>query len=673
MKRIFAIIALLAALLLAGACHAEIEERIADLKEQLTDLETRISVLNESISTLSSLISALEKNDHIASITEIPGSGKTKYRVTFTSGSTLLLTSGDDGVSPIVGVRYNEEYEAYYWTLQMGPDGKPSWMTNSYGMRVRASGTVPRLKIEDNTWYYSFDGNSWNKCNWAPAQGNPGTSLFSLIDTSNPYYVVFMLAGSGYEAFRIPTQKALDELNEQCEDINKSIASYSKLIEKLDPSIFVQSVSEFEEDGVKGCHITLESGDVLTIRDGQSSRDSVLLSARADTDGKYYWVFRSRSDQAFQWLLYKGEKVCVSQEDVTPTLGLTESLGHIYFTITFQGHTELMKDAKGNPVEATGRVVLDFFTGADTSDPYYVSLKMSDGSEIRLPKALNHPLSVRFLKQSSEVKPMTSYSYRLLALVTDTLPSTEPIDYSTYAKRFYIKTDAIALDEGCIVSEPKVVIFESAAVEAGRAYSIYYDIPFETGDATYWDSTRPLRIAFFLSWQNNSLVKVAEFERQIPATSISVSPTSLPLKTGQTHKLSYFITPENTTDTLATWSSSNPSIATVSDKGLVTAVAPGTCNITVKAGKVSATCKVTVTAATTVSLNKTSLDLTVGGSFTLIATVTPSEKAAGLEWTTDKSGVATVVNGLVTGAGPGTCTIKAKVDGVEAYCAVTVH
>ena len=598
MKRFFAIFAILATMLLAGSCHADIEDRITDLKEQLTDLETKISLLNESISTLSSLISALEKNDHIASITEVPGSGPTRYRVTFTSGSTLLLTSGTDGVSPIVGVRYNEEYGAYYWTIQMGPDGKPTWMTNSYGLRVRASGTVPRLKIEDNAWYYSFDGSSWNKCNWGPAQGNPGASVFSLIDTSNPYYVVFMLVSSGYEAFRIPTQKAFDELNAQCAAINADIDTYSRLIEKVDPSIFVHSVSEFEEDDIKGCRITLETGDVLTIRNGRSSQDSVLLSAKAYTDGKYYWVFRSRSDEEFQWLLYNGEKICVTQEDVTPKLGLTESLGHIYFTVTFQGKTELMKDAEGNPVEATGRVVLDFFTGADTSDPYYVSLTMSDGTVIRLPKIINHPLSVRFLKQSSEIKPQTSYSYRLLALVTDTLPSTEPIDYNTYAKQFYLKADAIALDEGCVVSTPKVVIFESTAVEDGRAYSIYFDIPFETGDGTNWDSTRPLRIAFFLSWLNNSLVKVAEFERTIPATGISVSPTTLPLTVGKTYKLSYFVSPSNTTDTDVTWSSDTPAVATVSDKGVVTAVAPGTCKITARAGKVSAVCNCTVSPAT---------------------------------------------------------------------------
>ncbi len=80
---------------------------------------------------------------------------------------------------------------------------------------------------------------------------------------------------------------------------------------------------------------------------------------------------------------------------------------------------------------------------------------------------------------------------------------------------------------------------------------------------------------------------------------------------------------------------------------------------------------------TDVSLNKTSLDLEVGGSATLTATITP-DKAANTKvtWKSDKESVATVdANGVVTAVSAGTATITATAtDGSEKSdsCTVTV-
>ena len=674
MKKFTLTLALIASALLAVSCYKDTEERILDLKAQISDLETKVSRINENAASLSELVSALEKNDHISSITEIYLSNPKAYRIVFTSGLTLKLTCGTDGVSPILGVSYNEQYEAYYWTIQMGPNGKPTWMTNSYGMRVRASGTVPRLKIEDNTWYYTFDGSSWNKCNWGPAQGQPGASVFSQIDTSNPYFVLFVMAGSGYNYFRIPTETAFNELTSYCDLINQGIAMYSKFIKELNANLFVESVTEFREGGDTGYRITLESGRVLSIRNGRSSQDSVLLSALPDTDGKYYWVYRSRTEEEFQWLLYNGEKVCVTQEDATPTIGLTESMGHIYFTITFRGETELMKDPDGNPVEATGKIVLDFFTAADTSDPYFVSLTMSDGTVIRLPRAVDHAPSVQFMKRSEGVTALTDYSYQLLAIVRDTLSSAETIPtYDAYVKKILLKTDAISLDEGCYVTDLNVVIFEANPVEGGIEYTTYYNILFSTGPSTDWDNTRPFRIAFFLSWQNKSLVKVSQFNRIIPATAVYIHPLGLNLKEEETATMSYTLQPANTTDTTVVWQSSNPAVATVSDEGVVTAVAPGTCIITVRAGKQYSNCTCIVETNATITLDVTEVNVLVGGTATITANVTPSEKASSLVWSSSDPGIATVSTaGVVSGVAAGSCTISATIGTVKVSVPCTV-
>ena len=78
-----------------------------------------------------------------------------------------------------------------------------------------------------------------------------------------------------------------------------------------------------------------------------------------------------------------------------------------------------------------------------------------------------------------------------------------------------------------------------------------------------------------------------------PATGISLSKTSLSLTKGNTATLTATVTPSGSSDSV-TWTSSNTSVATVSD-GVVTAVGNGSATITAKAGSKSATCSVTVT------------------------------------------------------------------------------
>ena len=597
MKKALYFLILTAFTLLLPGCHKELDQRIVELQAEVEDLEARVSKLNTNISSLSDLVSALEKNDHISGITEFMDGGQKAYRITFTSGSTLVLTSGTNGVTPIVGVRYNEQYEAYYWTIQMGESGTPTWMTNSYGLRVKATGTVPQLKIEDGIWWYSFDGTSWNKAGWGPAQGEPGTSVSSSIDTSDPYFVSFIIGD--YNIFRVPTQFAFDELTRQCEELNKEIQTYTDLVNKIPGDTFVKSVVEFEEEGVTGCRLTLESGKVLTIRNGYSSQDSVLLSAKAYTDGKYYWVYRSRSSDAFEWLRYKGEMISVSYEDVTPIIGITESKGAFYFTISYAGgETEIMKGPDGKPVEATGKVVLDYFTAADLSDPTMVVLTMTDGTVVRLPRTREHYPSVEFSYQNQLVKPLTQYRFHVLAFVKDTLSSKEVLTtYAAYQQASDLKIDAIAIDEGGYVEQVANVSIYPTAIEEGVEYSLIYDLQFTTGDGTNWDVSRKFRIAVFLTWKSHSIMKVAEFDRTIPTTDLKMAPTQVTLTVGATAQLNYSFRPANTTDKTV-WSSSDVDVAIVSDTGLVTAVAPGTCIITLKKGSLSRTCECTVEAAT---------------------------------------------------------------------------
>ncbi|WP_242203557.1 endonuclease/exonuclease/phosphatase family protein [Aestuariivivens insulae] len=66
----------------------------------------------------------------------------------------------------------------------------------------------------------------------------------------------------------------------------------------------------------------------------------------------------------------------------------------------------------------------------------------------------------------------------------------------------------------------------------------------------------------------------------VAVTGVSVTPTSLSLSAGSTGQLTATVSPANATNKSVIWSTSDPSVATVSSTGVVTAVAIGTATIT---------------------------------------------------------------------------------------------
>jgi len=78
---------------------------------------------------------------------------------------------------------------------------------------------------------------------------------------------------------------------------------------------------------------------------------------------------------------------------------------------------------------------------------------------------------------------------------------------------------------------------------------------------------------------------------------VSLNANSAEMTTGETMRLAATVSPANTTNPAVTWNSTNSSIATVDGNGLVTAVAPGQCNIvatTVDGSNKSASCQINV-------------------------------------------------------------------------------
>jgi len=169
----------------------------------------------------------------------------------------------------------------------------------------------------------------------------------------------------------------------------------------------------------------------------------------------------------------------------------------------------------------------------------------------------------------------------------------------------------------------------------------------------------------------------------IPVTAVALNYSTESLTVGDTLQLTAKITPDNAANQSLRWSSSDTSIAAVSDSGLVTAKAAGTAVIIVTTvdGGFTASCTLTVNppavAVTGIKLNTASATILVGDTFRLTATVEPANATnKSLRWSSSAETVATVSStGLVTGKAAGTALIIATtVDGgFPAMCNVEVQ
>ncbi|MBQ6844006.1 MAG: type I pullulanase [Agathobacter sp.] len=170
----------------------------------------------------------------------------------------------------------------------------------------------------------------------------------------------------------------------------------------------------------------------------------------------------------------------------------------------------------------------------------------------------------------------------------------------------------------------------------------------------------------------------------IPTTFVILNETTADLKVGETVTLEATVFPSTATEKTVSWSSDNKAAAIVDKDGVVTAIGAGFATITATAGGKTATCTVTVTGTTpdvpsvveptSVTLNKSSAELYVGGTTMLVPTVNPSNATnKAVTWTTSNAKVATVNNGVVTGVAVGTATITVTTaNNKTATCTVTV-
>lgn len=191
MKKMFALAAVLC-LALAGCEYddAEVKDRLDDLEGRVDALEKTVNSLNINVGNLQSLI---DGKLFITAVTENPeGGGYTLSLVTSDGeASQIVIKDGEAGAAPAIGVKLDSDGK-YYWTLDgefITEGGKKMPVTGD-------DGVTPVFKIENDTWYVSYDKEAtWKEC--GPATGAAGDSFFSDVSTSEDGRWVYLTLADG--------------------------------------------------------------------------------------------------------------------------------------------------------------------------------------------------------------------------------------------------------------------------------------------------------------------------------------------------------------------------------------------------------------------------------------------------------------------------------------------
>ena len=163
-------------------------------------------------------------------------------------------------------------------------------------------------------------------------------------------------------------------------------------------------------------------------------------------------------------------------------------------------------------------------------------------------------------------------------------------------------------------------------------------------------------------------------------TGADLTANDVELYVGDTKELSAKVMPENATYKELTYVSSDSSIASVSDSGLITAIKEGNVTITVTSVKDSSVTKtinvkVSNKLVTNIEIIPNKTELSYGDTTTVTAIITPNDATIqDVTWSSSDESVATVdENGTVTALNDGTATITATTtDGTNLSSSVNI-
>ncbi|MCQ2158858.1 MAG: DUF4988 domain-containing protein, partial [Bacteroidales bacterium] len=321
MKRLLLTISLIASLAMASGCYDD-----SAITARLDKLDERVAALNSianDFGTMKLLVSNLEKQVLVREI--IPEGDK--YRVVFANGTIAYICDGEKGPDgdpgqqgakgpdgpkgqtgqePVISVK--AESGIYYWTV----DGQ--WMLDSEGKKIPASGTMPEVKIENNTFLASFDGGK----TWKPfgsTSANIDASIFLSFSKDANSTVIITLKDGTHLEFPVEGGFAftMDESAVSCKAGDVIKVKYN-IFGCDNPEVY--------------CHA--EGGYVGKIVDATKDGGAVEISVTNQTKGGRMLVYATNGDNT----LVRGFEI--EQEVLEPCLKMLSEPIVTYASIAFK-------------------------------------------------------------------------------------------------------------------------------------------------------------------------------------------------------------------------------------------------------------------------------------------------------------------------------------------------
>jgi uncharacterized protein YjdB len=259
------------------------------------------------------------------------------------------------------------------------------------------------------------------------------------------------------------------------------------------------------------------------------------------------------------------------------------------------------------------------------------------------------------------------------------LVSNKEVDNTIYETGLNISTPAVTLEVGETLQVEATVVPENAT---------YKNINWETANPNIATVNNGLITG--VSVGNTSISVYTEkmkITRVIPVTvkekyirieSINVKEENITIHEGDKYNIEYTILPEDATNKNLTVTTSDKNIAALTKEHEIYGYNEGTAVITLTGDNVTATINVTVEKkiinVSKVELDKKSLNLEIGKSDTINATISPNDATdQSIVWSSSDNSIATVDSGKITALKPGVATITATSNnGKTATCKVTV-
>ena len=195
---------------------------------------------------------------------------------------------------------------------------------------------------------------------------------------------------------------------------------------------------------------------------------------------------------------------------------------------------------------------------------------------------------------------------------------------------------------GISIKNPEIILFTGettvANVEISPANSTENSLKWSTNDKNVCNVKNGIITAknsgdciITVTTSNNKKATAQVYVKTstTPVTDIKISTSNIKIEVGAKQKITPSFEPLNATNKTIKWETSDKKVATVDEKGNITAVGIGSCTITATAdGGKKAIVNVEVAEkaiqASSVSLNKTSVTLEIGNNEQLSTTISPN-------------------------------------------------